>query len=348
MVGSPIDDFWLSPLVNLDEVNRRLEWNPLPIDYQFRFDNLPCLPSPSPIADLSALQNKPYNQNKRFSNALQRARTNANHLTAFEEGRTIIENEPSPDQWRQQSCYYDNKFWNARADYYLAECIRLTKVIESSQTLTPYCVHPRFFGPSELDQAKGHAQNAANILDTIPAGKAYLREESHEECTDEPQYWKDKEKLYKELYQSLSEEWRTTRAKQRVISKAERLAAFPEGRELLKGEDYSAQPHDAQFWEQKETLYRIAHERLRKKFWSRQRLKYGRACATPEDPLPLSRVAANVAGLEALETLDNSKVDKSLEDNACSSETDLGFWNSLVVPQDFMCSSPRWHCFSRS
>ncbi|KAL9627514.1 MAG: hypothetical protein Q9164_007586 [Protoblastenia rupestris] len=280
MVGSPLHDAFFSRRINLDEVNERLQWNHLPSDrqlgsqspppYQFSTSYL----SSSPETDLTTPSIEPYDRARHLREARQIAKAWAFRLTDFAHGRSIVMQEPSQGY---EPKFYNPRYWDARAEYFKAELSRLEDLQEDSRTPTPYVVHPCLFGPNELDQAKGHAHNAANILEMIPAGERFLAAESHGSCVHDPQYWWCKEKEYTHLYETLHEEYEVARARQHALSKATRLATYPQGQKWLASQTDSLPPYpaNARYWEQKETAYCRALKRYRQDFWNEQKLKFG-------------------------------------------------------------------------
>ena len=277
---SPVEEteFLLSH-INLDQVNERLHWNPLPFERLYRDEWPPNQISLERPTSLTPPDTKRFHRGRPFRDALAAARTWAYHLTKFERGRQIVDNEPSigGSDLNHDPKYYQSQYWDARAAYYEAEYHRLQEEIIDIEAPTPEEVHPIFFGATELDQAKGHAQNAAYLLQTVPAGSAYLQMEIREGDTQNPQYWKDKEMEYTRLYEALPKETMVQRARRHAESKLESLANLPGGQEWLANEeDEGGDPNSAQHWERKETRYVKAFDYLRELFWMQRKSKYGR------------------------------------------------------------------------
>lgn len=131
---------------------------------------------------------------------------------------------------------------------------------------------PEVYYPSpwetELDRAKGSAQNAAQLLARYPTGKSLLEAEGPEgSSATDPEYWRSKEKLYKACYKAEYQETELERAKRRSDDVARDLATFPAGKALLDAEDQRDAATDPEHWRSKERFYKAEKERLTQEFW---------------------------------------------------------------------------------
>lgn len=246
------DGEYMTLVINLELVNEHLQWNPYPADREAVQDALWNKPSESP----SQPQPK-----ARLESATNCARFYARRLAEYHDGRVLLEDE------RPGQRAMDPQYWYARAAFYKIEADRLEEedYNRSSRSVTPGFIHPDLFGATELEKAKGHAENAAFRLASISAGRKFLDAEKHG-ATD-AEFWRSKEKVYNILYDIFPKESGLDRAQRHANINAKKLATFAEGEALLKVEDHGASASDPQYWERKEEYYQAQCDRLQQAFW---------------------------------------------------------------------------------
>lgn len=267
----------MSRAVDLDHVNKYLSWNPYPTDRESEREILWARGSESPRQD---------SQEHQFRSILNRAKLYAQRLAKHHEGRTIL-NAENPDQ-----NVTDSHYWPLRTAYFKAECEKLEDQERNrpSRSVTPRFIFPGLFGNTQLDQAKGHAQNAAFRLASLPAGKALLETEDHSGFETDYEYWCGKEKFYEAQYESLPKESELERAKRHANTIGKKLATFARGKELLYAEDDRFSISDLEYWQRKEENYRTEHDRLQQDFWNEWQCKHfggrqpGFAVLSPSPP----------------------------------------------------------------
>ncbi|MCJ1463082.1 hypothetical protein MMC07_001687 [Pseudocyphellaria aurata] len=274
--------------VDLEAANEHLRWNPYPREFGSQ-----TIPPESPVLS-------PETERKRWeklrANHLRRSHSEelvlqqwreeqlrrtrrmvehyAEQLTRYHEGRVIV-NDEKPGR-----SGLELQYWSARLKFYKAELQRLDEEDEkrSSRSVTPGEYPSEFFGETELDHARLHAENAARRLGSLPAGRSLLNAEDHLEEDEKSamslEYWRSKEKLYKAKYAALPKESALDRAMRHANTKAKKLSTFPPGKELLEAENHGASAADIEYWRGRQRYYNAEYIRLRTEFWDRRRDVY--------------------------------------------------------------------------
>ncbi|KAL9021281.1 MAG: hypothetical protein Q9185_001486 [Variospora sp. 1 TL-2023] len=241
------DGGFMSHAIHLNAVNEQLQWNPHSRDRE-AVQNL--------LWDRGSLE-PPQTQASLLSSAIHSVEFYARRLAKHPDGRLILTNE-NPGQGR-----LNPRYWFARAAFYKAEFERLEREDQErpSRSVTPGCVHPDFFGDSELDRAKGHAENAAFRLASLPEGKAFLDTEDHGAFAGDPDYWRQKEKEYHQKYSILPKESALDRARRHADTVRKKVANFPDGRALLQTANHEVAESNVEYWRSMEHQHVPALER---------------------------------------------------------------------------------------
>ncbi len=157
----------------------------------------------------------------------------------------------------------DPEYWSVRAAYYRAEYDKLGKEEQQRRELTPEISSP-WGWKTELDRAKGSAENAAIALSRFPAGRALLAAEDLRDSATDPEYRWNK----KEYYEAKYKETELERAKRSADEAARDLAYFPAGKTLLESENYRDSAADPGYWLRKQKDYRAEYRKLKENFWA--------------------------------------------------------------------------------
>ncbi|KAL9010389.1 MAG: hypothetical protein Q9173_004674 [Seirophora scorigena] len=243
--------------IDLNAVNEQLRWNPHSRDREAGEDVT--------WNDRSECLERQQDQESLLKSAIGSAECQAQRLAAHYEGRLLLQNE-NPHQH-----ILNPRYWSARAAFYMAEYERLEEEEYSrrSRSVTPGYTHPDFFGESELDRAKGHAENAAFRLASLPEGKAFLDTEDHGKFSGDPEYWRQKEKEYHNQYLTLPKESALDRARRHAHTVRKKVASFSAGKALLETENHELAEPSVEFWRGMKQYYQTVHERLQADFWNR-------------------------------------------------------------------------------
>ncbi|KAL8651596.1 MAG: hypothetical protein Q9210_003162 [Variospora velana] len=247
------DGGFMSHGIDLNVVNEQLRWNPHSQDreaVQHLFWDRGSLEPPQTQASL-------------LSSAIHSAEFYARRLAEHPDGRLILTNE-NPGQGG-----LNPRYWSARAAFYKAEYERLEREDQErrSRSVTPGYVYPGSFGDSELDRAKGHAENAAFRLASLPEGKAFLDTEDHGAFAGDPDYWRQKEREYHEKYSTLPKESALDRARRHADTVRKKVANFPDGRALLQTANHEVAESNVEYWRSMEHHYHGIHKGLQEDFW---------------------------------------------------------------------------------
>ncbi|KAI9748689.1 MAG: hypothetical protein M1835_001734 [Candelina submexicana] len=246
-----------SHFVDLDYVDRNLQWNPYPPDREatqhFWWDTVPE----------SLLQYR--NEEPPLERAKRRAEARARLLSQYHKGRIILDAEAAGEYAA------DPNFWFARAAYYQVEYEKLEEedYNRASREMTPEFIHPDLFGENELDRAKCSAENAARYLARFPTGKALLEAEPYVDSITNPEYWWSKEKLYGAQLKAELEKTALERAKHSADEIVRKLVTFPAGKALIEAEDHGDSATDPEYWSRKEEYYWDQYRRLKQEYWDR-------------------------------------------------------------------------------
>ena len=251
------DGKFMARYIDLNTVNDRLRWNPYLRD----------LEATSWGSQLTSPPDQPSSEPE-LETAIHSAEIFSQQLVEHDEGRFILENDdPGPHAANPQ-------YWFARAEFYKAENQRLIKEKEKrlSRSQTPEYVYPDMFGESVLEKAKGHAQNAACQLATLPAGKAFLAGQDYTGLMEDANYWWNKAQEYCERLHTFNNECIAHRLQLQAHALQEKLATFPAGEAFLKAElehSTSEPPSNQQrFWRSKTQSYCALYQRLKQDFWN--------------------------------------------------------------------------------
>ncbi len=263
MAGSFADGTLPFYSIDLDEVNRKLEWNPLTRDREATqhqwWDRVETVSE-------SAQQRRKERCRSPASlqDAMEYAGRCAQSLAIYHGGRVILDAE-DPGEYAS-----DPEFWLTRAEYYRLEHDRLEEedYHRASRSVTPKVMNPVLW-KTELDRAKGTAGNTAGLLVQFPAGKALLEAEDHGDSITDPDYWWGKEKFYRAQLKAELERTKLERAKRSADREARDLATFPAGKALLDAEDHGESLTDPGYWWNKKKYYEAEYDRLREEFWER-------------------------------------------------------------------------------
>ena len=266
--------------IDLNAVNDQLRWSPYSRNREARED--------VPWNDRFEYLEPQQDEESLLKSAIGSAEFQAQRLAAHYEGRLILQNEnPGQDIPNPQ-------YWSARAAFYMAEYERLEQeeYCRRSRSVTPGYTHPDFFGESELDRAKGHAENAALRLASHPEGKAFLDNEDHGEFSGDPEYWRQKEKEYHNRVLAIPKESALDRARRHAHTVRKKVASFSAGNALLETENHELAEPSVEFWRDMEQHYRTVHKRLQADFWDRWK---GTIAGSKGSLLQLSSAAASTS-----------------------------------------------------
>ena len=263
MAGSFADGTLPYYFVDLDYVGRHLEWNPLPRDrqatQQLWWDRCETV-SKSAQQD----RREPCRANFSLEDAMRCAGQYARLLAIYHGGRIILDAEdPGEDA-------SDPEFWFARAEYYRLEHEKLREedYHRASGSVTPKVTNSELW-ETELDRAKGSAENTAGLLVQFPAGKSLLEAEDHGDSITDPDYWWSKERFYRTQLKVELERTKLERAKRSADLRARNLATFPAGKALLEAEDHGDSATDPGYWWNKKKYYEAEYDKLKQEFWER-------------------------------------------------------------------------------
>ena len=277
MAGSFADGTLPFYFLDLDEANRKLEWNPLPRDREATqhewWDRVETVSE-------SAQQRRKERCRSPASlqDAMEHAGRYAKSLAIYHGGRVILDAEDPGEHASNPD------FWFARAEYYRLEHDRLQEedYNRASRSVTPKVMNPVLW-KTELDRAKGTAGNTAGLLVQFPAGKALLEAEDHGDSITDPDYWWGKEKFYRAQLKAEVERTRLERAKRSADREARDLATFPAGKALLDAENHGESLTDPGYWWNKRKYYEAEYDRLLEEFWERwKRTHLARGEASPQ------------------------------------------------------------------
>ncbi len=268
MAGSFADGTLPFYFLDLDEANRKLEWNPLPRDREATqhqwWDRVET------VSDSAQQRRKERCRSPAsLQDAMEYAGRYAKSLAIYHGGRVILDAE-DPGEYAS-----DPEFWFTRAEYYRLEHDRLQEedYHRASRSVTPKVMNPVLW-KTELDRAKGTAGNTAGLLVQFPAGKALLEAEDHGDSITDPDYWWSKESFYRAQLKAEVERTKLERAKRSADSRARDLATFPAGKVLLDAEDHGDFVTDPGYWWDKKKYYKAEYDKLRKEFWERWKRTY--------------------------------------------------------------------------
>lgn len=149
---------------DLVHANKRLLWNPNPLNQEARREALWERRSKSPSC-------RRMTTIELLNLAMKRAKYFAEHLATYHEGQLILVVE-NLDGWKRK----DSKYWTQRSNFYKAKGERLdnekynrkSKSIMSKKRPIDVCE------ATELLKARARARNAAGGLAVLPASKAFL------------------------------------------------------------------------------------------------------------------------------------------------------------------------------
>jgi len=110
---------------------------------------------------------------------------------------------------------------------------------------------------------------ATECFATLPAGKALLEAEDHEDSSTDPAYWWSKQKYYPAEFWAIYEKTTLERAKRHADCTARDLATFPVGKALLEAEDHWDSAMDPRYWRSRKKYYKTEYKKLQQEFWDR-------------------------------------------------------------------------------
>ena len=270
MAGSSFaDGLFQSHFVDLDQVNRRLLCDPNPRTRDSSTIRLDTTSESLPRLHLS------------LGHAKRCAETSAKLLAGYHEGRALLNSEDPCEHLA------DPSYWYAKACYYRDEHHKLLDKKEDQRDSTPE-VAMQCDWHNELERAKGSANNIARALARLPAGKALLEAESHDETINDPAYWWKKKRQYEAEYRKTEIEHARRSANEAALA----LAHFPAAKDFLEAENQLHSTDDPEYWWMKEELYRAEHKKLWQEYWDHWKcvhLEQGRMSVQPLNPLGKAR-----------------------------------------------------------
>ncbi len=314
MVGSSfINERYESHFVDLDYVNRYLQWNPHPRDraltQRFLWDVMDTTPESvqqcrreisaeafeTTNESLTVFEKRKALEDAQLRDVKQCVGHWARRLAEYHEGRVLLDAE-DPGEYAT-----DSKYWFARAACYRAEYEKLEKEVyhRASGSVTPGIACPDMPWYTEVARAKCEAGNVARLLADFPAGKALLEAEDHGssikdgnywwtlenfqkpplevegygDSITDPEYWWNKKRFYNAQLKAEMETTILQRAKQSADSRARDLATFPAGKTLLEAEDHRDSAMDPGYWRSKKRYYKAEYDKLEQEHWDRWKHK---------------------------------------------------------------------------
>ncbi len=308
MAGSSfVNETCHSHFADLKHVNRRLEWNPHPLDRGEAMQERWWDWMDRRDSDTVSESGWRYKREHALEKAKKCAERYARPLANYHGGRIILDAE---DPGEHAS---DHSFWWARAEYYRLEHEKLEEedYHRASRSVTPGVANPDVPWNTELDRAKCEAGNVARMLADFPAGKALLEAEDHGNSTKDgdywwrlekfqepsseaenhgdsitdPAYWRNKKKLYSAQLKVELERTKLERAKRSADSRARDLATFPAGKALLEAEDHEDSATDPRYWWNKKKYYEAEYKKLKQEFWERWKSTHLEGGETPLESL---------------------------------------------------------------
>ena len=308
MAGSSfVNETCHSHFADLKHVNRRLEWNPHPLDRGEAMQERWWDWMDRRDSDTVSESGWRYKREHALEKAKKCAERYALPLANYHGGRIILDAE---DPGEHASDY---SFWFARAEYYRLEHEKFKEedYHRASRSVTPGVAYLGVPWYTELDRAKCEAGNVARMLADFPAGKALLEAEDHGNLTKDgdywwslenfqkpppevedhgdsitdPDYWRSKKKLYSAQFKVELERTKLKRAKRSADLRARDLATFPAGKALLEAEDHGNSAIDAGYWWNKKKYYEAEYDKLQEEFWERWKRTHLEIGETPLESL---------------------------------------------------------------
>ena len=308
MAGSSfVNETCHSHFADLKYVNRRLEWNPHPLDRGEAMQERWWDWMDRRDSDTVSVSGWRCKREHALEKAKKCAERYARPLANYRGGRIILDAE---DPGEHASDY---SFWFARAEYYRLEHEKFKEedYHQASRSVTPGVAYPGVPWYTELDRAKCEAGNVARMLADFPAGKALLEAEDHGNLTKDgdywwslenfqkpppevedhgdsitdPDYWRSKKKLYSAQLKVELERTKLERAKRSADLRARDLATFPTGKALLEAEDHGDSATDAGYWWNKKKYYEAEYDKLQEEFWERWKRTHLEIGETPLESL---------------------------------------------------------------
>ena len=280
---------------DLEYVNRKLNWNPLPRDreatQQLWWDD-----RETPSSSARQSRKKLHRESISLESARRYAEENAKLLVRHPLGRDILDNEaPGTDA-------LNPKFWLARAVYYKLEYDRIQEEYPDhlSGSVTPEVINSDILCRSEVERAMCEAGNVARMLVRYPVGKIFLEAENtgssnsyrgnwwdsmknrqeglntedYRDLIMDPDYWWKKKSIYSAQLDKEMDRTKMERAKRAAASKALELTTFPAGKALLKAESHEHSMEDPQYWLSKRDYYVMEYQKLEQNFWEEWKHKH--------------------------------------------------------------------------
>jgi len=326
MAGSSfVNERYESHFVDLDYVDRYLQWNPHPGDREltqrFLWDAMDTIPesvqqcrreisaeaSKNTNESLTIFEKRKALEDAQLKDAKQCAGHWARRLAEYHEGRVLLDAE-DPGEYAT-----DSKYWFARAACYRAEHEKLKEedYHRASGSVTPGVACSDMPWYTELARAKCEAGNVARLLADFPAGKALLEAEDHGtsikdgdywwalenfqkpppeveghgDSITDPDYWRNKKRFYSAQLKAELERTKLERAKRSADSRARDLATFPAGKTLLEAEDHRDSAMDPGYWRSKKRYYKTEYNKLEQEYWNRWKHTYLDGGGFPFDAL---------------------------------------------------------------
>ena len=182
------------------------------------------------------------------------------YLATLPGGKELM--EADPNYWLDQKEWHkeDHDVTSLNIEYYY-----------NSRSITPEICPPHHLGITEAKAAKDRARKAVGDLARLPAIKALLEGKNHGEDRTDPEYWRNREIIYKTAMAIIPPKSDLERARRHAYIYRKKLATFPEGRALLRNEDHGDLAADPKYWKEKKKYYYFEYMRLVKSFWDRLR-----------------------------------------------------------------------------
>lgn len=191
---------------------------------------------------------------------LSKARGHARHaigyLAVLPGGKELLEADPN--------------YWLDREEF-RKEDHKLGGEASNDRSMTPEIRPPHHLGTAEGEAARNCARKVLGDLARLPAVRALLEGEEHGEDRTDPEYWSSREKIDRAAMAVIPPKTALERARRHAYTYRKKLAAFPEGRALLRNDDHGESASDPEYWRRKEKYYYSEYEKLVKSFWDRLR-----------------------------------------------------------------------------
>ena len=257
MSGTPYElDARLTSFVDLDYVDRHLQWNPHPRKREYARS---CLED-----TISGVSNQTLDIeiDRSLVWAKRRAEYSGARLSQYAVGRSILEAE-RPEQFADSS-----QFWDSRAEFYSFEAIKARDAVcdPPRHPSSPRYIYPQT-QKTDLDRAKCHANNVGLLIRKLPCGKALLAARDDDTCIKDLAYWQNEQRVLQAFHEVLFQKVHLRLAKHEAEVEARDLSSYERGRAILEAEDHRGVESTPTYWNSKRIYYQEQCRMLHDQFW---------------------------------------------------------------------------------